>query len=96
MSKILETIARLVKNIIPQKRAICRKSILATAKYSRRIPFIPNQWIVEVDYYDEYRKLHTKKYYYRDELEAMRGEIILRSFTGLCEKCYKSYNHNHK
>jgi hypothetical protein len=96
MSKIIETLARFFVNIIPKKRTICRKSILATAKYPRLIPFIPNQWIVEVNYYDEYRKLHTKKYYYRDEFHAIQGEIILRSFTGLCEKCHKSYNDNNE
>jgi hypothetical protein len=96
MSKILETLSRFIKNIIPKKRTICRKSILATAKYSRGIPFIWNKWIVEVNYYDEYRKLHTKKYYYRDEMEAMQGEIIIKSFAKLCEKCYKSYDHSHE
>ena len=94
MSRFVETFVKFMKNIIPRKKVICRKSILATAKYSRHIPFISNQWIVEVDYYDDYKKLRAKKYYYRDEMEATRGEIILRSFSGLCQKCYKQgWNH---
>ncbi len=67
-----------------QKNYICRNSIMGISSYKSLLFFLPNNWVVEINFYDANRKLRKKCYYYSDEITAKNAEVIFRNY---CVKC---------